>query len=87
MLYHASVETRWRRTDHILAYAVIGSNTWMAMNARTYVFPMIGILFVCLALVAYSDAKANPLRYDVSHALWHVLSGIAGFVFAFGYRC
>lgn len=86
MLYHASVETRWRKTDHVLAYGVIASNTWMALNASSWVFPILGIFAVCLALVAYSDAKSNPGRYDRSHAVWHVLSGIAGFIFALGYR-
>lgn len=86
ILYHASTETKWKALDHLFAYGVIAANTWMALHASGALYPIAGILFVCLALVAYSDAKAHPSRYDVSHSVWHVLSGIAGFLFALGYR-
>ena len=85
LAYHASRETQWRRLDHVLAYSVIASNTWMAWRSASLVCPAIGISFVALALVAYRDARLHPERYDSSHALWHVLSGVAGYAFALGY--
>jgi hypothetical protein len=85
LCYHASIETRWKRTDHALAYSVIASNTWMTFHATKAVYPFVGLGFVGLALFAYVDARKNPGRYDRSHALWHVLSGFAGLAFALGY--
>ena len=85
LCYHASVETRWKRTDHAFAYAVIASNTWMTFHATRPMYAAIGLVFVVLALVAYVDARRNPSRYDRSHAIWHVLSGFAGFAFSMGY--
>lgn len=85
LVYHASVETRLRRTDHALAYAVIASNTWMAFHARVSGWAGLGIVFVLAALPAYFDAKGDQEGYDRSHAAWHFLSGCAGLCFAIGY--
>jgi heme/copper-type cytochrome/quinol oxidase subunit 3 len=85
LAYHASYERDWRRTDHVLAYGVIGANTFMVVRAHSWRPPALGLVFVLLALVAYRDAKLNEARYDRSHALWHVLSGVAGLCFALGY--
>jgi len=85
LCYHMSAETRWKRTDHVLAYCVIASNTWMTFRSTKAIYPAIGLGFVGLALLAYVDARMNPTRYDRSHAIWHVLSGFAGLAFAIGY--
>lgn len=85
LAYHASSEKEFRRTDHVLAYAVIAANTWMAWATKAPLVTVMGIGFVLLALVAYFDARLHPARYDRSHAVWHVLSGAAGYCFALGY--
>lgn len=85
MLYHVSVEREFRRLDHVLAYSVIAANTFMVFAGRSALFASLGVAFVLLALVAYRDARRNPARYDRSHALWHVLCGAAGYMFALGY--
>lgn len=87
LVYHASVETRLRRTDHALAYGVIAANTWMAFHSRSRLWLGLGIVLVMAALQAYFDARANERRYDRSHALWHALSGLAGLCFSVGYVC
>lgn len=85
LCYHASEEKELVRLDHALAYAVIASNTTMVFRAHSPDFALAGVGWVVLALVAYYDARRNPRRYDVSHAMWHVLSGVAGYCFARGY--
>lgn len=85
LVYHASAETEFRRTDHALAYGVIAANTWMAFHSSDQVWPGLGITLVIAALVAYGDARMNESRYDSSHAIWHLLCGAAGLCFAVGY--
>lgn len=85
LAYHRSEEQRWRKTDHVFAYGVIASNTWMTLHSKHPAWALCGVGFVLIALVAYRDARRNPHRYDASHALWHVLSGFAGTCFALGY--
>lgn len=85
LAYHASFETRWRKLDHLFAYGIIGSNTWMSLHAQLPAVAGLGIVLVLSALLAYFDARGNPERYDSSHALWHVLSGLAGACFSYAY--
>ena len=83
--YHASEEKELVRLDHALAYAIIASNTAMVFLSHALNFALAGVGMVMVALVAYFDARRHPDRYDRSHALWHVLSGVAGYCFARGY--
>ena len=85
LAYHWSGEQRFQRIDHALAYGVIAANTYMVFATKRLPLALAGCAFVLLALVAYVDARRNKLRYDRSHAAWHVLSGLAGFLFARGY--
>lgn len=85
LLYHASVEQKFKRVDHLLAYGVIASNTWMTFHAKNGLFALAGLGFVMLALVAYRAARKDEARYDAIHGGWHVLSGVAGWLFAIGY--
>lgn len=85
LLYHASAETRWRKLDHAFAYSVIAANTWMCAHSRHPDLTGAGVVCVMAALIAYLDAKNHPERYDASHAIWHVISGVAGACFAFAY--
>jgi len=85
LLYHASFETKWKKLDYAFAYGVIGANTWMCFHSLNRSLTGLGIVLVLAALAAYFDAKQSPDRYDVSHAIWHVFSGLAGACFAFAY--
>ena len=85
VLYHANLESRFRVMDHVLAYGVIAANTWMVWATHNRRYALLGCVFVLLSLMAYVHARQNPEQYDRSHALWHVLSGIAGFLFVLGY--
>jgi|GEM_PF-1841609 len=85
LLYHASIEQKFKRLDHVLAYGIIFSNTWMTFHTKVVPCALAGLGCVILALVAYRYARLNPSRYDAAHGLWHVLSGAAGYAFASGY--
>lgn len=85
LAYHASGERDWHRWDQACAVGVIASNTWMVWHARSWLAPLAGIACVCVALRFFWNARACRDRYDLSHALWHVFSAIAGYIFVLGY--
>lgn len=82
LAYHVSRERRWRRLDHALAYAVIASNTWLALHTRSVAWVLAGLLLVVVALWFYRRAKLG--RYNLRHGLWHLASGAACLCFAMG---
>jgi len=85
MGYHWYGEKRFVEVDHVLAWAVIVSNCIMCLESREPLFSTIGIGFVCIALGFFRAARRYPQFYALSHSLWHVACGAAGWCFALGY--
>lgn len=83
LAYHLSSERRWRKIDHALAWGVIASNAWLAVNAVSMAWTMAAIALVVVSLLFYRSAKAGS--YHLWHSLWHVASGAACFCFAKGF--
>jgi len=80
--YHASRERRWRKLDHTLAWGVVASNAWLAIQTRSVAWTLAGLVLVVWSLWFYVGAKRG--RYSVRHGLWHLLSGTACLCFAWG---
>lgn len=85
MGYHWHEEKRFVEIDHGLAWAVIVSNCIMCLESQEPLFSVIGIGFVCIALVFFRAARRYPQFYVSSHSLWHIACGAAGWCFALGY--
>ena len=85
LCYHVSMERRFVRLDHALAYSVIGANCWMSFWSRDATWTVAGILCVLVALSFYRRAKVSRRVYDRWHTLWHLACGVAGWCFARGY--
>lgn len=85
LVYHASGERRLCRTDHALAYAVIGANAWMVFSRPPSHAASLGIVLVLAALYWYRRARERPNEYDAAHSVWHLLCGAAGYAFVSNY--
>ena len=85
VLYHWHHEQRFYALDHVLAWAAIGANCWMAWRTCCWQDTLGGAVFVLMALVQYASAHVHRERYDEHHTYWHLLCGAAGIMLAKGY--
>jgi hypothetical protein len=85
LLYHATWETQLVRTDHALAYSVIGCNFWMAYHTHAAWLTGLGVVMVLLGLYCYRSARTVPGAYELDHSVWHLCCGAANLCFATAY--
>lgn len=83
--YHWHEQRRFYTLDHVLAWAAIGANFWLAWHTQDWRNTLVGVVGVLAALVAYVDAHTRPHAYDYFHTRWHLWCGLAGFMLATGY--
>ena len=82
LAYHWSHERRYRKLDHVLAWAVIVANCLLTLETRSWLWTAVGLGCVLAGLWFYRGARRA--RYDSRHGWWHVLSGLACWCFAKG---
>ena len=83
--YHWFDQRRFYTFDHVLAWACIAANCWLAWRTHDWRATTAGALAVGLALVSYYDAHADRQEYDRHHTYWHLWCGLAGRCLARGY--
>lgn len=83
--YHFTMERRFVRADHLLAYSVIAANCWMSVQTLDAAWTCFGILSVAVALYLHGRARVLRRQYDRWHSLWHLACGVAGVCFVQGY--
>ena len=83
--YHWYEQRRFYALDHVLAWACIAANLWLAWQTHNMAVTVSGVFAVGLALVSYTDAHTRLREYDEHHTYWHLWCGIAGWCLAWGY--
>ena len=81
--YHWHAQKKWSLSDHVLAWACIVANFWLAWHCPWHAVAVASLAIVN-ALVHY--AEAHRQQYDRFHTHWHIWCGIAGVVLAGGYN-
>ncbi len=81
--YHLAAEQRWRNLDRALAWSVIATNGWLALQSRSVDWTASGLVLVLVALAFYRQAGRKD--YHLWHGLWHLGAAAACFCFAKGY--
>lgn len=81
LAYHWHDQQRWVRTDHVLAWACIASNLWLAWHCRWYIVAA-AVVAIIGALQQYTAAHRE--QYDRHHTWWHAWCGVAGVLLAAG---
>lgn len=83
--YHWYEQRRFYALDHVLAWACIAANFWLAWQTKNWLDTLAGAASVLVAIDAYTDAHEEPAKYDFHHTRWHLWCGIAGWRLARGY--
>lgn len=81
--YHLAAEQRWRNLDLALAWSVIATNGWLALQSRSVDWTASGLVLVLVSLAFYRQAHRG--HYHLWHGCWHLAAGAACLCFARGY--
>lgn len=85
-LYHWHDERRYRVLDHVLAWASIAANVWLALHTVDWRFVLSASFFILLAIERYFAAhEGDEWDYCQHHTVWHLWCGMGGLMLALGY--
>lgn len=86
-LYHWHREQKFVLLDHLLAWACIVANLWLAGNAFDWRYPVSAIVCIVFAIDRYYAAHSgDDADYCRHHTVWHLWCGAGGLLLALGYR-